>query len=135
MLQKLTYSKAEIEEMFPGIKRGRLQEWVREDYITPHTPASQGETAYFDRTNIYQSVLFDKLVSLGALRVDAARMIGYLETHKFIIKTEKVVKPPLRSLGAWAPAKKIPQFTEGKYKTFTIIDLVAIKKEVDLILD
>jgi hypothetical protein len=134
MLQVMTYKKAEIEDMFPRIKRGRLQEWLREGYITPYQPATQGQTALFDRTNIYQIVLFDELIKAGALREDAARMVGYLQSHKYIIKTEKPVKPPLRSSGGFGAKNEIPAFKPGTYKTFLIIDIQAIKTEVDSIL-
>jgi hypothetical protein len=130
----MTYSKSDIESLFPRIKRGRLQEWVREGYITPYQAATQGQTALFDRTNIYQIVLFDALLKAGALRPDAAQMISYIKTYKYFIKTEKPVKPPLRGSGGWQSTNKIPPFEPGTYKTFTIIDIPAIKKDVDLTL-
>jgi hypothetical protein len=127
--QKDKYTKADIEYKL-GVKRGRLQEWQREKHITPRRPASQGETAYFDRHNLYQIWHFMHLLQAGIPRHEAASLMGAL-SHKYLVRTEDIVSPPLQSAGAWQTSDEIPPFDPKRHKTYYIINVEQLKREVD----
>jgi hypothetical protein len=129
-LDRKTYKKAEIEEILK-VKRGRLQEWVREGHLKPYKSEGQGKTALFDRLNLYQIHLFAHLVRVGIPRIDVAEYIGYAETNKYICYIEGFSPPPQIYNVAWKLENEPPLYNKDKHKCLYIISIKKIRDEVD----
>ncbi|MBM9514715.1 MerR family transcriptional regulator [Desulfogranum marinum] len=59
-----------------GIKRERLKDWIKADFIRPTVPAlGQGTKAGFTKGDVYAIALFIKLLGMGFKRDFAAQLI------------------------------------------------------------
>ena len=59
-----------------GIKRPRLKEWIKLEYIKPSTPADgRGTKHIFDRDDVYTLFLFEELISQGIRRKLAGEIV------------------------------------------------------------
>ena len=126
---KKHWTKAEIENRFSFIKRGRLQEWVRRNYIKPAIASrAQGVSARFNRKNIYHILVFHALLSYGISRRKA---MAALQDIDIVPKCKYIFIHETNRTKWWQFLDKFPPFREDEHKVFLVVNIGMIKTMVD----
>ena len=140
------YSTFDIERIFK-IKKTRLFEWIdpKYNYVVPSQRADgKGSKTLFSIDDLYTLYLFINLLRLGASRLAASEYSKLIDFNnvgegkkqfKYAYRIEDVVSKPLMSAGAWktVPAHKLPAEKDDEELFFLRVNLVNIKKQVNLL--
>lgn len=88
-----SYSTKDIIRIL-GVKKGRLRQWVDNDFIKPsiaHSPGT-GRKALYSRKDILLIGLFDKLLSIGIDRHTASEIVDAVKNQSIELRLPQVVK-------------------------------------------
>ena len=138
-----TFSTFEVEKLLQ-VKRTALQEWLNEKFIKPIRLADgKGTKTEFSVHDLYRITLFMNLRRLGASRIEASDYSGNVPWNKvgtgesqikYAYKESKRTSPPLKTVGVWKSVPKHPRIENDDQVSLLIVNLTAIKKQVDTLL-